>query len=223
MPDDFYFFGTASLKAMASLYRGFYPNWSQKTFTKLTELFELDSTKRISSFSKGMQRQASIILAMSTRPKYLLLDEAFDGLDPVKRNLLRRILLEYITTDGISLIISSHNLRELEDLCDHVGVIRDKKVVFESGIDDMRANMNKYRVVFASDFNTDELKDFGLKGLIQDGKIITFIASGSTLELENKLKQFNPLLVESLPMTLEEIFLGETEAKDYDFGEIFGA
>jgi ABC-2 type transport system ATP-binding protein len=163
IPDELYFLPQASMNRMAKFYKGYYPAWNNKTYNKLTALFGLDSGARITGFSKGMQRQAAIVLALSTQPKYLLLDESFDGLDPVKRSLVKRILLEYLAEREISVVISSHNLRELEDLCDHIGLINGKKVVLDTSIDDMRQSRNKFRVAFGNDVKTDNFIGLPLK------------------------------------------------------------
>jgi ABC-2 type transport system ATP-binding protein len=220
IPDEQYFLTQASLDRMASFYRGYYPDWDNGVYRKLTALFDLDCKKRLSGFSKGMRRQAAIILALSTRPSCLLLDESFDGLDPVMRGLLKKLLLEYIAEKETSVVISSHNLRELEDLCDHIGLINNKKVVFESNVDDMRKSRSKYRIAFSGDIKEEALCEIPHKAYKQEGHIVTFIAESSP-ETEQKLRTLNPVLVESLPMTLEEIFMDEMEVRDYDVANIF--
>ena len=220
IPDEHYFLPQANLDRMAAFYRGYYPDWDNAVYSKLTALFGLDRKKHLSGFSKGMQRQAAIILALATRPACLFLDESFDGLDPVMRGLLKKLLLEYIAEKEASVVISSHNLRELEDLCDHIGLINEKKVTFESNIDDMRKSRSKYRVAFSEDIKEEAFTQIQHKGYRQEGRIVTFIAE-STPETEEKLRTLSPVLVESLPMTLEEIFMDEMEVRAYDVNNIF--
>lgn len=221
--DELYILPQASMKRMAKFYKGFYPNWNEKVFNKLTDIFRLDASRRMSRFSKGMQRQAFIIFALSASPEYLLLDEAFDGIDPVMRDLVRQLLLDAMAERGMGIIISSHNLRELEDLCDRVGIINGKRIVYDANIDDLQTNKNKYRAAFSEE--ADESLFDGLnikyKNFRGNGKIITFIADGEADEIIKKLETKNPLFLETLPLTLEEIFLIEMEARTYDFTDIF--
>ena len=221
IPDELYFLPQSNMKKMEKFYKGYYPNFSEKTYKKLTELFELDTSKRISGFSKGMQRQAEMIFAMSTHPEYIFLDESFDGLDPLKRSLFKQILLEYISETNVSIIISSHNLRELEDLCDHVGLIKDKKMMLDCSIEDMRKNRFKYRVAFDRDIEEKNFENLECRKFTKDGRIVTFIIDGNAEETQAKVKAMKPALMESVPLTLEEIFLDEMEEKDYDIAEIF--
>jgi ABC-2 type transport system ATP-binding protein len=221
IPDELFFLPQASLLRMARFYSGFYPNWSEATFEKLVELFKLDPKARINGFSKGMQRQAAIILGLSTHPKYLLLDEIFDGLDPVMRNLSRQLLLEAIAGYGTTVIISSHNLRELEDLCDHIGVINSKHIVYDSSIEDLRSSRRQYRVVLAGPASPEAFEAMGCTKLKIDGRIATFVARGPEGDTDSALAAMSPVFVEKLPMTLEEIFLDEMEVGEYDFSGIF--
>lgn len=221
VPDELFFLPQSSLLRMASFYRGFYPAWSQSTFEKLAALFRLDPKARINSFSKGMQRQAAVTLALSTRPKYLLLDELFDGLDPIMRNLTRQLLLEAIAGGGVTVVVSSHNLRELEDLCDRIGVINGKHIVYESSIEDLRSSRRRYRAVFNAAPAPEAFEPVSCAKLRIEGRIATFIARGEEEDTDRALAALGPVFVEKLPMTLEEIFLDEMEVGDYDFSGIF--
>lgn len=221
VPDELYFLPQASLNRMAAFYRGFYPSWNDKTFQKLTDIFGLDRKARINSFSKGMRRQAEIILAMSSQPEILLLDESFDGLDPQKRNTFKKILIEYIAEKEATVVISSHNLRELEDLCDHIGLINGKKLVFSASLDDMRQNSNKFRVAFDKDVTEDDFKTISCKSLSLSGRVATFVSHSIPDDVKKSLEPLQPVLFETIPMTLEEIFLDEMEVKNYDFSDLF--
>ncbi len=222
VPDDLYFGYNYSIEKMAKFYAGYYPDFSYETLDKLCGVFKLDKTAKINSFSKGMQRQAAMILGMSTLPEILLLDESFDGLDPAKRNMMNNMLIEYAADKECSIIVSSHNLHELVDICDHIALINGKKIVFDCSVDEMSASRCKFRVVFNEEKEESDFSDFDIKRFEKDGKIVTLSLGGNAEENEEKLKNMSPLLVEKYPLTLEEIFLEEMEDTDYDFKEIFG-
>lgn len=222
VPDDLYFGYNYSIEKMAKFYAGYYPDFSYETLDKLCGVFKLDKTAKINSFSKGMQRQAAMILGMSTLPEILLLDESFDGLDPAKRNLMNSMLIEYAADRECSIIVSSHNLHELVDICDHIALINGKKIVLDCSVDEMSASRCKFRVVFNDEKEESDFPDFDIKHFEKEGKIVTLSLGGNTEENEEKLKNMSPLLVEKYPLTLEEIFLEEMEDTDYDFKEIFG-
>lgn len=222
VPDDLYFNYNSSIEKMAKFYAGYYPKFSFETLDKLCGVFKLDKTARTNSFSKGMQRQAAMILGMSTLPEILLLDESFDGLDPAKRSLMNNMLIEYAADRECSIIVSSHNLHELTDICDHIALINGKRIVLDCSVDDISASRCKFRVVFADEKSREDFADFDIKRFDKDGKIVTLSLGGDPEENEKKLNAMSPLLVEKYPLTLEEIFLEEMEDTDYDFKEIFG-
>ncbi len=222
VPDDLYFNYNSSIEKMAKFYAGYYPKFSFETLDKLCGVFKLDKTARINSFSKGMQRQAAMILGMSTLPEILLLDESFDGLDPAKRSLMNNMLIEYAADRECSIIVSSHNMHELTDICDHIALINGKRIVLDCSVDDISASRCKFRVVFADEKTREDFADFDIKRFDKDGKIVTLSLGGDPEENEKKLNAMSPLLVEKYPLTLEEIFLEEMEDTDYDFKEIFG-
>ncbi len=221
VPDDIYFVANSTMDKMAQFYAGFYPKFNFETYNKLVEVFGLNPKKRLNGFSKGMQRQAEMVLAMSTRPDVLLLDESFDGLDPAKRALMRELIIEYASETGASVIISSHNLHELENMCDHVGLINGKKLVINTSVDDMSASVCKFRVIFNDKRDKEDFTGFDIKDFKRDGKIITMVIAGDYDEVEEKLSDMAPLLLEKYPLTLEEIFLNEMEDKNYDITKIF--
>lgn len=221
VPDDLYFKRFATMKKMADFYNGFYPKFSYESFYKLAEAFGLDITKNINGFSKGMQRQAEITFALSTNCKYMLFDEIFDGLDPAKRNFSRKLLLEYMAEKNTSIIISSHNLHDLIDLCDHIGLINGHKIVLDCSVNEMSGSRSKFRVAFDRDVSIDEFKDLNYKRITQDGKLFSLTSLGDAEEFEKKLKEMSPVLVEQFPLSLEEIFLDEMEDGDYEISGIF--
>jgi ABC-2 type transport system ATP-binding protein len=221
VPDELYFQPYANMEKMARFYKGYYPKFSDTTFNNLTALFGLDKTKRLNSFSKGMQRQAEMVLGMSTHPEVLLLDESFDGLDPAKRNMAKKLLLEYMAEKECAIIISSHNLHELGDLCDHIGLINGQRIVLDCAVDEMSGSRSKFRVVFDRDVEEKDFEGLDIRRFSKDGKIVTLTAHGDSDELEEKLRAMSPVLLETFPLTLEEIFLEEMEGTDYDLTKIF--
>lgn len=221
VPDDLYFQPYASMEKMARFYKGYYPKFNETTFNNLTGLFGLDKTKRINSFSKGMQRQAEMVLGMATHPEVLLLDESFDGLDPAKRNMAKKLLQEYMKEKECAIIVSSHNLHELGDICDHIGLINGQKIVLDRAVDEISGSRSKFRVVFDREVNRADFEGLELKHFTQDGKIVTLSAKGDSAELEEKLRAMNPVLLETFPLSLEEIFLEEMEGTGYDLTKIF--
>ena len=221
VPDDIYFGLGSSMLSMAKYYKGFHPNFCMETFKKLTELFGLDPKKKLIGFSKGMQRQAEMILGLSCLPKVILLDESFDGLDPAKRNLTKKILLDYMAEKDCSIIISSHNLHELADMCDHIALINGQTIAMNCAVDDMNGSRCKFRLAFTQEVDKADFDGVNVKNFKKDGKIITFTVSENVEEAERVIRSLNPVLCERFPLSLEEIFLEEMEDTDYDFEKIF--
>ena len=223
VPDDIYFATYANMEKMAKFYNGFYPDFSFDTFRKLSEVFGLDTKARINGFSKGMQRQAEIVLGISTKPDFILFDETFDGLDPAKRALIKNLLNEYMEDTNASVIVSSHDLHELEGLCDHFGLINGKKLVLDSSIKELSEGRAKFRIVFKDDVTEEDIKSIGInvKSLKRDGRIIVITVKGSEKETAAKLNTLSPIMVEPMPLSLEEVFLDEMEGTNYDFSKIF--
>jgi len=222
VPDELYFEHYSSIYKMGKFYSGYYPNFDFETLDKLCKVFGLDKNDKIHSFSKGMQRQAELILAISSKCEILLFDESFDGLDPAKRNLVNSMIIDYVAETGCCVIISSHNLHELIDICDHIGLINGKKIVLDCSVDEMSASRSKFRLIFSEEKSEDDFKNIPYKKFSKEGRIITLSMAGDSDKNEAMLKELNPLLIEKFPQTLEEIFLDEMEGTDYDFKEIFG-
>ena len=221
LPDELYRLPQATLKGMADFYSGYYPTWNEQTFQKLTEMFALNLRSRLQGFSKGMQRQAYLALALSCQPRCLLLDESFDGLDPSKRNLMRRILLEYIAEKDACVLISSHNLPELENLCDHVVLLGGGRVLMDKGLDELQAGMGKYRLVFDRDVKREDFPGLDIRQFSSSGRVITLSIQGEQERAEAALRAMNPVMLEAFPLTLAEIFISEMEEKEYDLTGLF--
>lgn len=219
--DEPLFLPQSTLNGMAVFYRGFYPGWRDTVYKRLVDLFGLNPDERINGFSKGMQRQASIILGLSTMPKYLLLDESFDGLDLGKRNLLKALLFAYLKHNASNILISSHNLKELEGICDHIAMIKDKKLAFGDSVEQMRKQRTKFNVVFANDTDKEQLYSIGARNVEGGKRGYTFISDLHMQEVRRLLEPYSPVVLESVSMTLEEIFLEEMEEGDYDFENFF--
>ena len=214
-----YFFRQSTLSDMADFYRRIYRSWNLQRFDQLCGIFPIDRKKKIIEMSKGMQRQAALICALSTEPEYLFMDEIFDGLDPVIRQLLKRIVSGEVSDRNMTVIIASHNLRELEDLCDHVGLLHRGGILFERELDALKLGIHKVQAVFQP---MPDPKDLGLDLVTWQirGSLIELVARGSQEEILARLDGFRPTFAEALPLTLEEVFINEMEAAGYDIDNI---
>ena len=219
VPDDWYYFPQATILEMARFYAGNYPTFSWERYRKLKEAFPLSEKQPLRRMSKGMQKQAAFWLTMSCMPEVLVLDEPVDGLDPVMRRQVWSLLLGDVADRGATVLVSSHNLRELEDVCDHVGILNKGRVLLERSLSDLQDNTVKLQVAWA----TAEVPALpGLTPLHHSsvGRVHTFILRGSREELLQQLQQTEPLLLEAIPLTLEEIFIYELGGADYAVREI---
>lgn len=215
--DDQYFLPNSSPEDMAEYYEGIYEKFDKLRFFKMCNGFGLDTKRKISTFSKGMKKQISILLGICAGTKYLLCDETFDGLDPVVRQGVKSLFAAEMEDRGLTPVIASHNLRELEDICDHVGLLHQGGVILSEDISDMKLNMQKVQCVFASD--EDEKKALeGIDILLHEkrGRLHTITMRGEREEIEAAFKRGNPVFFEVLALTLEEIFISETEVVGYD-------
>jgi ABC-2 type transport system ATP-binding protein len=213
--DNPYYFQGATMDSMARLYSSFYRDFSFKEYDELIEIFGLDPQSLISTFSKGMQRQAVIILALSCKCKYIILDEALDGLDPVKRAIVKQKLYNSVIDNKSTVIISSHSLRELEDTCDNLIMIHDGKVIFERDIADMDTMLSKVQIVLKDDLKKSDFEDIEVLKYVRNGSVANLIVSGDSEKVLEVLKKKNPVLIEVLPLSLEEIFTYELHTRGY--------
>ncbi len=219
IPDNLYLPAGFSLKRLKALYKGYYPNFSDKVYANMVEAMGLDEKKTVASFSKGMQRQAQIVLAMATMPKYLILDECFDGIDPQKRNMCKKIFIEYMAETECSIVMSSHNLQEIADLCDRVALINGKTLAMDVSVDDISSAYVKYRMIFSDEIDKSIFDGIENKGITIDNKMATIIVSSDMDDAV--LNALNPVRIDSVALSLEEVFLNEMEDKDYDITKIF--
>ena len=213
IPDDWYYFNSAGIGDMMRFYKGFYPNFSTERYEKLREVFELDEKRPIRRFSKGMQKQAAFWLALSAMPDYLILDEPVDGLDPVMRRQVMSLVLSDVAERGTTVLISSHNLRELEDVCDHVGILNHGKMLLEKSLADMQGGTVKLQIV------GDAPAGFPVLHESRSGRLNTFILRGSYPQVEERCRQMNPPYFDVLPLSLEEIFIYELGGVNYEIKE----
>ena len=215
--DDQYFLPNSTPEEMADYYEGIYENFDKNRFFKFCDGFGLEKKRRINTFSKGMKKQVSILLGICAGTKYLFCDETFDGLDPVVRQGVKSLFAADMADRGLTPVIASHNLRELEDICDHVGLLHQGGVILSEDIADMKLQMQKVQCVFRDE--EDEKKALeGLKILIHEkrGRLHTITMRGEREEIENAFKRGNPVFFEVLALSLEEIFISETEVVGYD-------
>ena len=219
IPDDWYYFNQASIRDMMRFYKGFYPNFSMERYEKLKEVFSIDEKKTIRRLSKGMQKQVAFWMALSCMPDYLILDEPVDGLDPVMRRQVWSLMMGDVSERGTTVLVSSHNLRELEDVCDHVGIMDHGKVLLERSLAQLQDNMVKLQVVF-QDGVTEVPPELPVLHASKVGRIHTLIMRMNAEEATAKLSTYNPLLVDAVPLTLEEIFIYELGGADYAVKDI---
>ncbi len=221
IPDDFYYHLSASLTDMKRYYKIFYPNFSDERYETLREAFPtIDEKRPLRKLSKGMQKQAAFWLALCCQPDLLVLDEPVDGLDPVMRRQVWSLLLSDCAERGTTVLVSSHNLRELEDVCDHVGILADGKMLLERNLNDLQDNLVKIQVAYANGVLPTLPEAFEILHQSAQGKVHTLIIRGQSEAVRAVFEAGEPLLLDSLPLTLEEIFIYELGGHDYAVKEI---
>ena len=221
IPDELYYFTSATTRDMMRFYRGLYPQFDNKRYEALKEAFpEVDENQPIRRLSKGMQKQSAFWLTLCCNPEVLVLDEPVDGLDPVMRRQVWSLLMGDVSQRGTTVLVSSHNLRELEDVCDHVGVLSHGKVLLERSLTDLQDNVVKLQIAFA-DGNLPPLpKELNVLHTTQIGRVFTLIVRGNPGEIRTRMAQYSPILMEALPLSLEEIFIYEMGGEDYGVRDI---
>jgi len=220
IPDDVYYHLSASTRDMMQFFKGFYPKFDLKRYEALKDIFSVVNEKSaIRRLSKGMQKQSAFWLALCCRPELLVLDEPVDGLDPVMRRQVWSLLMNDVVEYGTTVLVSSHNLRELEDVCDHVGILSRGKVLLERSLEELQGSVVKLQVVF--DGEMPELPaELRVMHSTQLGRVHTLIVRGAPEEIKTRMSVFQPLLVDVIPLTLEEIFIYELGGEDYAVREI---
>lgn len=217
VPDDLYFLSNSSMNRMAKLYGNCYNNFDFDRFKFLTETFKLNPAKSLNTFSKGMRRQAAIILAVSCRPKYLFLDETFDGLDPVMRNLVKSLICKDVEERKATAILTSHSLRELEDTCDQLALLHKGGLVFESEITNLKTSLFKVQTAFLDSYDKDKFAKLEILHYQKHGSVCNMIVKGDKEQVAEYIRGMKPALLDILPLSLEEVFTYEMEALGYSF------
>ena len=213
--DDWYYFPQANIREMARFFAGLYPAFSWERYEKLKQVFPLDEKMMLRRMSKGMQKQAAFWLAVCCMPEYLILDEPVDGLDPVMRRQVWSLLLGDVSERGTTVLVSSHNLRELEDVCDHVGILNRALVLLERSLSDLQDNTVKLQVAYAGVTEPMLPSELNILHRSHVGRVYTYIVRGSRAEILRRMEITEPILLESIPLTLEEIFIYELGGVDY--------
>ena len=214
IPDEIFYYPSATLEDMHRFYRGMYPGFDDTLFDKLREVFALPTKTPIRRYSKGMQKQAAFYLTVCTRPKVLILDEPVDGLDPVMRRQVMSLILSNVAENGTTVLISSHNLRELEDVCDHVGIMNHGKMLLEKSLADMQGSTVKLQLVGDTPQGLDILHESA------SGRLKTLIVRGQAWEVSTKAAAAKPAYFDVLPLSLEEIFIYELGGVNYEVKNI---
>ena len=214
IPDEIFYFPAATLEEMRRFYKGIYPDFDDNLFERLYEIFSLPRKTPIRRFSKGMQKQAAFHLTICCRPNVLILDEPVDGLDPVMRRQVMSLILADVAERGTTVLISSHNLRELEDVCDHVGIMDHGRMLLEKSLADMQGTTHKLQMVGDAPENLEILHESA------SGRLRTYIVRGSASEISDAVAAANPVYYDVLPLSLEEIFIYELGGVNYEVKNI---
>lgn len=220
IPDSLYFFPHYTIEQMANFYQNIYPSWDQERFVQLREVFGLDIKKKVSQFSKGMRRQVAFWLAFSAMPDILVLDEPFDGLDPVVRRKVKNLLIQDVADREMTVLISSHNLREVEDICDYVGILHKGSILLEKDLDELKADIHKVQVAFRNHVPAALKKDLSILHEEKRGSVRLWIVRGAETEVSKIIESYQPVVYDLLPLTLEEIFVYEMGGAGYNVENI---
>lgn len=220
VPDDLFFFNGYTLMDMALFYKDMYKNFDIEYVKELAGILKLNVNEKINNFSKGMKRQCALICAIATNADYMFFDETFDGVDPVIRNLLKKIIIKQMEKKETTIIMTSHNLRELEDICDNLGLLYKGGILFESDIDTLKTNMFKVQISLKEDFDKETFKDFEVMNYKKTGSVGSIIIKGDQEKVKEKLEKLNPIILDFLPLTLEEMFIYEMEVLGYEFNQV---
>ena len=218
IPDDIFYYANASIREMMDFYRSIYPHFDAERFKKLADVFGLDLKRQMRRLSKGMQKQAAFWIAVSLRPEILILDEPVDGLDPVMRRRIWSIIMADVAENGTTVLVSSHNLRELEDVCDSVGIMNKGKIMIERSLNELQENIVKIQLALPDGESLPEGLDILHKS--NTGRLQSLIMHGTQEELTEKLQSAHPLFIDAVPLTLEEIFIYELGGADYEVKDI---
>ena len=218
--DDQYFFPNSTPQEMMQFYRQLYPAFDEKRFYHLLESFGLKKDRKIHTFSKGMKKQLSVICGICAGTDYIFCDETFDGLDPVMRQTVKSLFANDMEERNLTPIIASHNLRELEDICDHVGLLHKGGILLSRDLDEMKLNIHKIQCVLKPGYGTEDLKGMNIIRQEQRGSLWTLTVRGKKEQIEGVMRSCEPIFFECIPLSLEEIFISETEVAGYDIQKL---
>ncbi|MEY8337387.1 ABC transporter ATP-binding protein [Lachnospiraceae bacterium 62-35] len=214
--DDQFFLSNASPVDMMRFYQKAYPDFDEKRFYHLLESFDLKKGRKVNTFSKGMKKQLSVILGICAGTDYLFCDETFDGLDPVMRQTVKSLFANDMEERGMTPIIASHNLRELEDICDHVGLLHKGGILLSKDLDDMKTNIHKIQCILQPEMSVEDITSLDIMKTEHRGRLITLTVRGTRADVEAVMESLQPVFYELIPLSLEEIFISETEVVGYD-------
>ncbi len=218
--DDWYFYPSFSVKEMAKFYASMYKDFNRDRYNALGEVLKIEENRQIRRLSKGMKKQVAFRLVLSCMPEVLILDEPLDGLDPVMRKQIMNIIISDVAEREMTVLVSSHNLRELEDICDHVGIIHSGKMMIEKPLDDLKGNIQKVQMVFTDDPVEDLKAKVDILHISKTGSVYTAIIRGDAREVEKTVKEYSPVIFDKVNLTLEEVFIYELGGLGYDLKQI---
>jgi len=220
IPDELYFFSQYSIDETARFYAGIYPSWNWERYNLLKRAFPIDTKRRIANLSKGMQKQVAFWLGISSMPSLMLMDEPVDGLDPVMRKQVWNLMLQDVAEREMTVLVSSHNLRELEDVCDSIGILHGGKIIVERELDDLKINIHKLQVAFPGDAPGELLSKFEVLSHNEKGSIHLYIIRGDKEKILAELRHISPIILDMLPLSLEEIFIYELGGAGYEIENV---
>ena len=218
--DDWYFYGSYTIREMAKFYERIYKNFNRERYEKLGEILKIEENRQIRRLSKGMKKQVAFRIVLSCMPEVLILDEPLDGLDPVMRKQIMNVIISDVAEREMTVLVSSHNLRELEDVCDYVGIIHNGKMVIEKPLDDLKGNIQKLQLAFGGEFPEELNEKLKILHITKTGSVYTAIVKGDTEEIDNTVSAYTPIIFDKVSLTLEEVFIYELGGLGYDFENI---
>ncbi len=218
--DEWFYFGTSTIREMKNFYKSIYKNFSEERYNTIATLFNINERRQIRKLSKGMKKQVAFWLVLSCMPDVLILDEPLDGLDPVMRKQILNLIISDVSEREMTVLVSSHNLRELEDICDHVGIIFDGKMVIEKSLDDLKGTVKKYQVILDREKIEELKKSLDILHISNIGSVSTMIIRDKEENAEEIIREFSPVLFESVKLTLEEVFIYELGGLGYNVKDI---
>lgn len=220
IPDLLYYFPNFTVKDMAHFYEHIYPHWNQARFTELGSVFTIEANRRVRTLSKGMQRQVSFWLGLALMPEVMILDEPLDGLDPVMRQKVKQLIFQDVADREMTVIVSSHNLRELEDICDHIGILHQGRMLLQKDLDDLKSDIHKVQIAFSEEVPRELIQDMPALYREKRGSVQILIVRGPYEEIIKRIRSYSPAILDVLPLTLEEIFIYEMGDSGYEIKNI---